>query len=244
MLLDPARDGVLCIRPIFCLWFVIVAAGLTAVPRFASGQVSSEFQSGSTAERSENTEFVGVRSNDAVRMPVVSFKTTSSLVDEEAHPHSTPVSIEITIDPPPTDRFELNYGISEQSTAGGPGGRNDYALSPYTSSPLQVLPMDDSAEIRLSITSDWYAEEDETIILILQPGDPDDPKYTLGSNSVHTVTIESGDPTIISDVDFHRGEDGRTESALTWDITVSLSNGMYLGDDGNLTSRPRSARHN
>ena len=227
------------ILPVFRLFFVIVAVGFTAVPRFASGQTASELQTGSTGIRPGNAKAADGQ-QDALRMPAVNFKSTSSEVNEEDDVRYIPVTIEIDIDPAPVDAFELEYRIDERSTAEGREGRRDYTVSSRTVSPLLVSPQDDSIEIRLNISNDWYAEEGETVILILEPDDPDDLKYTLGSDSVHTVTIKSGDPTIISDADFHRfgGEIIVIESDVIWDITVYLSNGMYLGDDGNLYPAP------
>ncbi len=225
----------LCILSVFCLLFVVFVLGLAAVPHFASAQTSLGTQSGSVTDRSENAKIVDIRSNDAVRIPEVSFLETSSSVDEESHSHSVRVSITVTINPP-TERFELEYRISESSTATQGG---DYVVP--ISHTLQVFPGDRSVEISLTVIADWYAEEDETIILILQPANPGNPKYILGNNSVHTLTIESGDPTIISEVDFFRKNVMVSELPAAPSYTliqVYLSNGMYLGDDGNLYPAP------
>ena len=164
----------LCILSVFCLLFVVFVLGLAAVPHFASAQTSLGTQSGSVTDRSENAKIVDIRSNDAVRIPEVSFLETSSSVDEESHSHSVRVSITVTINPP-TERFELEYRISESSTATQGG---DYVVP--ISHTLQVFPGDRSVEISLTVIADWYAEEDETIILILQPANPGNPKYILG----------------------------------------------------------------
>ncbi len=238
--LSPVTGGSFQILAVFRLLSVIFAAVLVAVPHFASGQISLQSYTDSVVDGAENVKAIRVWSNNSMRMPVVNFKSVSSHVDEEAQEHSIQLTIEITITPAPADRFELEYTVGEHSTAESlTRERRDYTIAPLSSSPIQVFPDDNSAEIRLTINNDWYAEEDETIILILQPDDPDDRKYTLGSKSVHTVTIESSDPTIISDVDFHRDREfPRPESDQTWDITVFLSAGMYLGDDGNLHPAP------
>ncbi len=237
--LNPVTGGSFQILAVLRLLSVIVAAVLVVVPHLASGQISLQSYSDSVVDGAENVKAIRGWSNNAMRMPLVSFKSVSSRVDEEAHEHSTQLTIGITITPPSTDRFELEYAISERSTAESLGGRGDYTLDPITSSPIRVFPGDNSAEIRLRIDNDWHAEEDETIILILKPGNLNDRKYALGSDSVHTVTIESGDPTIISDVDFYRdSEFPRLESDQIWSITVYLSNGVYLGDDGNLHPAP------
>ncbi len=113
--------------------------------------------------------------NDDV--PEANFAARSSTLAESAGT----LNIGVTFSPAPQAGFTLEYGDGGTATAGA-----DYVKP---SGSLSVASGATSANIAVSVTQDLIDDDNETIILALTSGTG----YTIGSTSVHTVSIQDDD---------------------------------------------------
>ena len=120
-----------------------------------------------------------ITDNDSTSaQPSVSFNSASSNAAESAGTRN----VTVTISPAPSSGFTLSYGVSGTAAAG-----NDFTIQ--NSGTVAVAAGATSASIPIAITDDDTDERDETVVLTLTGGTG----YTLGSTTVHTLTITDND---------------------------------------------------
>ncbi|MYJ53786.1 MAG: hypothetical protein F4090_02550 [Nitrospira sp. SB0672_bin_25] len=174
--------------------------------------------------------------------PVASFESAASSADEAA---GTRRDVTVSLSPVPQSPFTLYYAVGGTATEGG-----DFYID-GTSGSLAVAANAATAVIRAVIRGDTADEQDETVVLTLSEGSG----YTLGSGTVHTLTIEdddepraqdqivrisaaAGSVTEGSDAEFELVRTGLATSALTVGLSVtetSAGGGDFVasGDEGN-----------
>ena len=123
---------------------------------------------------------VDVRDNDEP-IPAVSFSLASLSVGEDFGTRE--VSVDLT-EPAPSGGLTLRYRVSGSARA---GSSNDFTIQ--NSGTLSVAAGRRSAAIPVAIRDDTADEDAETVILTLIGGSG----YTLGSTTVHTLTITDND---------------------------------------------------
>ncbi len=132
-------------------------------------------------------DLVNVNDNDGdgppPTTPTASFASGSSSAAESAGTHNVTVSLSSAA---PSGALTVGYSVTGTATA---GSGNDFTIQ--NSGTLSVAAGDTSATIPVAINDDTSAESDETVILVLTGGTG----YTLGSPSVHTLTITDNDGT-------------------------------------------------
>ena len=123
---------------------------------------------------------VDVRDND-YPTPAVSFSYASESISEDFGTRE--VSVDLT-HPAPPGGLTLRYRVS--GTAGA-GSSNDFTIQ--NSGTLSIAAERRYASIPVAIRDDTAEEDSETVILTLIGGSG----YTLGSTTVHTITITDND---------------------------------------------------
>ena len=108
----------------------------------------------------------------------ISFELASSSAGEVKGIHD----VALTIDPAPTTRFTANYSLSGSATE-----NSDYSITKSGSVTIGVG--ETSVNIPVNIVNDNITETDETVIFTLT----NQSAYTLGSITVHTLTITDND---------------------------------------------------
>ena len=116
-------------------------------------------------------------------IPGAFFRSASSDAVEHGGTHEVQVDLD---SPAPAAGITLRYSLSGTATA---GSSNDFTIQ--NSGSLAIAAGATSATIPVAINDDTSAESDETVILVLTGGTG----YTLGSPSVHTLTITDNDGT-------------------------------------------------
>ena len=157
-----------------------------------------------------------ITDNDSTSaQPSVSFKSASSSEAESAGTRN----VTVTISPAPSSGFTLSYGVSGTATAG-----NDF--TDQGSGTVAVAAEATSVSIPVAINDDSVTESDETVILTLTGG----AGYTLGTATVHTLTITNDDG---HEVSFTAAEDripeGRehTVAVRIFPVSDNLTNVSY-----------------
>jgi hypothetical protein len=118
-----------------------------------------------------------INDNDAA--PTVEFDQTSSNGDESA----TPALLGVSLSSSSGDTVTVDYDVTGGTAT---GGGVDYTLASGT---LTFDPSDTSEDISLTLVDDSEDESDETIEVTLSNA----VNATLGSNTVHTYTINDND---------------------------------------------------
>ena len=120
--------------------------------------------------------------------------------------------------PAPSGGLTLGYSVGGTATA---GSGNDFTIQ--NSGTVSIAVGASTATIPVAINDDSSAESAETVILTLTGGTG----YTLGSPSVHTLTItdndSSGQPAASFAASFAAGSSSAAESAGTRNVRVNLS---------------------
>ena len=122
-----------------------------------------------------------ITDNDNSAPPVAAFALASSSAEESGGTHY----VRVSLSPAPSGGLSLNYSVSGTATA---GSDSDFTIQ--NSGTLSVAAGAIAALIPVAINSDSIDENPETVILTLTSGTG----YTLGSATVHTLTISSTDP--------------------------------------------------
>ena len=161
--------------------------------------------------------------------PEASFASASSSVGESAGTRNVTVNFSSVA---PSSGLTLGYSVTGSATA---GSGNDFTIQ--GSGTLSVAAGANTATIPVVINDDSTQENAETVILTLTSGTD----YTLGSTTVHTLTITDNDgPEISFDSDAGRIREGEIHTvvvnidpATTLDITLSyrLSGTALEGED-------------
>ena len=145
--------------------------------------------------------------NDDDSPPVIDFNLTSSSGDEA----TTSKTITVNLSTASSKDVTVNYAVSGTATGSG----SDYVLADGT---LTINAGTTSGSIIIdSIADDSLDEPNETIIITLS--NPNN--ATLGSDSVHTYTINDND--IGPEVDFNITSSSGAESISSVGLTVDLS---------------------
>ncbi len=146
--------------------------------------------------------------------PVVQFASASSSASEDDGTHNVTVNLSTAA---PSGGFKLGYSVSGTATA---GSGNDFTIQ--NSGTLSVSAGDITATIPVAIRDDSTNESAETVVLTLNGGTG----YTVGSTSVHTLTITDNDGTaaqailsLTGPADANEGNSGTSDKHFT----VSLS---------------------
>ena len=126
---------------------------------------------------------VTVLDNDGTGPPSVSFAAGSSSAAESAGTRNVTISLSSVA---PSGGLTLSYSVSGTATA---GSGNDFTIQ--GSGTLSVAAGANTATIPVAINDDSATENAETVILTLTGG----AGYTVGSPSVHTLTIADNDST-------------------------------------------------
>ncbi len=181
----------------------------------ADGRVQV-FVNDGTGYRAGGGSFVDVNDNDDPT-PAASFSSASSSVGEGAG--STDVRVNLTR-PAPSGGLAIRYIVTGTATA---GSGNDFTIQ--SSGTLSIAAGATSATIPVAINDDSATENAETVILTLIGGTG----YTLGSTTVHTLTINDNDNASQPAASFSSASSSAAESAGTRNVTVNLSSGAPSG---------------
>ena len=159
---------------------------------------------------------VNVNDNDGSpppTTPAASFASASSSAAENAGTRNVRVNLSPAA---PSGGLTLSYSVSGTATA---GSGNDFTIA--GSGTLSVGAGATTADIPVAINDDSSTESAETVILTLTS----DTGYTLGSTTVHTLTITDNDapPPTTPSVSFASTSSSAAESAGTRNVTVNLS---------------------
>ena len=138
--------------------------------------------------------------------PTASFASASSSASEGAGARNVAVGLS----PAPSSAITLNYSVGGSATSGA-----DYAALPGT---VSVSAGATSVNIPVTIIDDSLYEGAETLVLTLTGGTG----YTVGSRSVHTLTITENDPPPPT-ANFASASSSAGEGAGTRNVAVSLS---------------------
>ena len=151
--------------------------------------------------------------------PAASFASAASSAAENAGTRNVMVNLSSAA---PSGGLTLGYNVSGTATA---GSGNDFTIQ--NSGTLTVAAGATSATIPVAINDDSIAESAETVILTLTGGTD----YTLGSQTVHTLTItDNDDPTPTTPAaSFASASSSAAESAGTRNVRVNLSSSAPLG---------------
>ncbi len=151
--------------------------------------------------------------------PEVAFASATTLAAENAGTQE----VSVTLAPPAAAALTLTYTVGGTATA---GAGNDYTLPPAGT--LSVAANQATVTIPVALRDDHVAEEPETVILTLIDG----PGYTVGTTTVHTLTITDDDTAGIkgSPSTVHLTEAGETATVTlhltsqpTAPVTVTLT---------------------
>ena len=162
---------------------------------------------------------VTVLDDDGPTQLVASFASGSSIELEDAGTGNVTVNLSSAA---PSGGLTLNYSVAGTATA---GNGNDFTIS--GSGTLSILAGATSATIPVAINDDSTEESAETVILTLTGGTG----YTLGSTTVHTLTITDNDGTtpVNPAASFASALSSATEKAGTRNVTVNLSSAAPSG---------------
>ena len=165
---------------------------------------------------------VNVNDNDGSpppTTPAASFASASSSAAENAGTRNVRVNLSPAA---PSGGLTLSYSVSGTATA---GSGNDFTIA--GSGTLSVGAGATTADIPVAINDDSSTESAETVILTLTS----DTGYTLGSTTVHTLTITDNDaPTPTTPAaSFASAASSAAESAGTRNVRVNLSSSAPLG---------------
>jgi len=143
--------------------------------------------------------------NDNDVFPTVAFDLTASSGDESV----TPASLSVSLSAAYMQTVTVDYAVTGGTAA---GGGVDYTLAAGT---LTFDPNDVSKSIDIAIVDDGEVESDETIEVTLS----NPSNATLGSNTVHTYTINDNDTAGLGEVVLQYGLNGYTgtEDTYLWD---------------------------
>ena len=122
-----------------------------------------------------------ITDNDVSAQPSLIFVSPYSNAHEDADVHDVFVDLR---EPAPFGGLTLSYTVSGTATA---GSGNDFTIQ--NSGTVMVWGGASGAAIMININDDITNEKAETVILTLTDGDG----YTLGSDTVHTLTITDND---------------------------------------------------
>ena len=169
-----------------------------------------------TGYRAGDGDLVNVNDNDGggppPTTPAASFASASSSAAEDAGTRNVRVNLSPAA---PSGGLTLSYSVAGTATA---GNGNDFTIA--GSGSLSVAPGATTADIPVAIRDDSIAESAETVILTLTGGTD----YTLGSQTVHTLTINDNDgPPGTPAVEFASASSSAAENAGTRNVTVNLS---------------------
>lgn len=153
--------------------------------------------------------------NDPPAAPVVQFAAASSNPAESAGTSNVMVNLNPAA---PVGGLTLTYNVTGTATA---GSGNDFTIQ--SSGTLSVSVGDTTAMIPVVINDDSVDDDDETVVLTLTPGTG----YTLGSTTVHTLTIADNDdppatPTLSVSISPTSANEGNSGSAYAT-VTITLS---------------------
>ena len=172
-------------------------------------------------------DLVNVNDNDGggppPTTPAASFASGSSSAAESAGTRNVTVNLSAAA---PSGGLTLDYSVTGTATA---GNGNDFTIA--GSGSLSVGAGATTADIPVAINDDSIAESAETVILTLTGGTD----YTLGSQTVHTLTINDNDgPPPQPVASFASGSSSAAENAGTRNVRVNLSvaapsGGLTLG---------------
>ena len=123
-----------------------------------------------------------ILNDDVTSQPTASFASGSSSAAESAGTRNVKVNLSSAA---PSGGLTLGYSVSGTATA---GSGNDFTIQ--NSGTLSVAAGETSATIPVAIIDDSVKENAETVILTLARGTG----YTLGTTTVHTLTITDNDP--------------------------------------------------
>ena len=143
--------------------------------------------------------------------PAASFALASSSAAENSGTRSVAVNLSLAA---PSGGLTVGYSVSGTATA---GSGNDYTVQ--NSGTLSVSAGATTANIRVAINDDSAQESDETVILTLT----DRIGYTLGSITVHTLTITDNDDPTLPEASFARRSADALENVGTHNVTINLS---------------------
>ena len=145
--------------------------------------------------------------NDNDNAPVVDFNSTSSNGAESTSSKALTVDLSAAS----SQNVTVDYAVTGTATGSG----TDYTLANGT---LTINAGNTSGTITIaSIVNDSLDEPNETVIVTLS----NPSNATLGSDSVHTYTINDNDNTPV--VDFNATSSSGAESVSSTDLTVDLS---------------------
>ena len=151
---------------------------------------------------SNNVYTLTIRDDDAT--PEVAFATASASVDEGIGTRN----VTINISPAPAADFTLSYGLGGTAVKG-----TDYSIT--GSGSILVAAGVVSVNIPVMITDDTEDEKDETIILTIS----NSTEYTVGTASVHTLTITDNDT---PEAAFASVSGSVDEGAGTHNVTINI----------------------
>ena len=145
---------------------------------------------------------VTVNDDDNTAQPSASFASATSTAAESAGTRNVRVNLSSAA---PSGGLTLNYSVGGTAMA---GSGNDFTIQ--GSGTLSVTAGATTADIPVAINDDSTEESDETVILTLTGRTG----YTLGSLTVHTLTITDNDtptnacvsPSLLADVKGYAGE--------------------------------------
>ena len=146
-------------------------------------------------------------------VPTASFGSASSSAAENAGTRSVNVNLSSAA---PSGGLTLSYGVAGTATA---GSGNDFTIQ--NSGSLAIAAGATTATIAVAINDDSNQESDETVILTLTDGTG----YSLGSTTVHTLTITDNDTTRQATLSLRgptstdEGDSGTTDKYFT--VTLS-----------------------
>ncbi len=155
--------------------------------------------------------------------PPVTLEVAFASATTRAAENAGTQEVSVTLAPPPTAALTLTYTTGGTATA---GAGNDYTLPP--AGILSVAANQATVTIPVALRDDHVAEEPETVILTLIDG----PGYTVGTATVHTLTITDDDTAGIrgSSSTVHLTEAGETATVTlhltsqpTAPVTVTLT---------------------
>ena len=175
-------------------------------------------------------------------LPAASFASGSSSAAESAGTHNVRVNLSSAA---PSSGLTIGYSVAGTATA---GSGNDFTIQ--NSGTLSVAARATSATIPVAIIDDGTQENAETVILTLTSGGTG---YTLGSTTVHTLTITdnddpppSGTPGLVisrSTLGVSEGGTGnytvKLQTAPTGTVTVAI-----VSNNTDVTVRPSSLTFN
>ena len=168
-----------------------------------NGSVTVTLNSGTgySLHNTQNAATVTVNDNDVTE---VSFAAATSSAAEG----SGTKTVRVNLSPVPATALTLNYTVSGTATSG----------SDYTSIGTSVSVPSGSSSVNISvpITDDSTDEVAETLIITLASGS----HYTIGSPSVHTLTITDNDVPAVS---FSSSASSIGEGGGSKNITVNIS---------------------